>query len=106
MNQHIEQPEQPDKNRAQYIFNLTLAAVAGQVGFLTLCIVLASLFGGLWLDKRLDTRPLFTIILMLASVPVTIVMMFWVVRNATARIKSLPSKKKSPAEEPNRGTET
>ncbi len=105
MTQKSQQPEQPDKNRAQYIFNLTLAAVAGQVGFITLCIVLASLFGGLWLDKRIDTRPLFTVVLMLTSVPVTIVMMFWIVRNATARIRPMPPKKKSPAEEANRGTE-
>ncbi len=106
MTQNSEQPEQPDKKRAQYIFNLTLAAVAGQVGFLTLCIVLAALFGGLWMEKRLDTKPLFTVVLMLASVPVTLVMMFWVVRNATARIRPVASKKKSPAEDTNRGTET
>jgi hypothetical protein len=106
MMQNSEQPKQPGKDRTQYIFNLTLAAVAGQVGFLTLCIVLASLFGGLWMDKRFDTKPLFTVTIMLASIPVTIIMMFWVVRNATARIRPVPPKKKSPAEEPNGGTET
>jgi F0F1-type ATP synthase assembly protein I len=99
-------PEKSGKNRAQYIFNLTLAAVAGQVGFLTLCIVLAALFGGLWMDKRFDTKPLFTVILMLASVPVTLVMMFWVVRNATARIKTVPPEKNPPTEDTKRGTET
>ena len=106
MTQNSEQPDQPEKKRAQYIFNLTLAAVAGQVGFLTLCIVLAALFGGLWMDKRLDTKPMFTVILMLASVPVTLVMMFWVVRNATARIKPVSPSKKSPMEDTKRGTET
>jgi F0F1-type ATP synthase assembly protein I len=106
MTQNREQPQQPGKDRAQYIFNLTLAAVAGQVGFLTLCIVLGSLFGGLWLDKRFDSKPIFTVILMLASVPVTIVMMFWIVRNATARIRTISPKKKSTVEEPDRGTET
>jgi F0F1-type ATP synthase assembly protein I len=106
MTQNSEQSEQPGKNRAQYIFNLTLAAVAGQVGFLTLCIVLVSLFGGLWLDKRFDSKPIFTVVLMLASVPVTIIMMFWVVRNATARIRPVPPDKKPPAEDTNRGTET
>ena len=106
MTQNSEQPDRPGKDRAQYIFNLTLAAVAGQVGCLTLCIVLASLFGGLWMDKRFDTKPLFTVVLMLGSIPVTIVTMFWVVRNATARIKTVPPDKKSPSEEPNRGSET
>jgi len=106
MTQNSEQPEQPGKDRAQYIFNLTLAAVAGQVGFLTLCIVLASLFGGLWMDKRFDSKPLFTVTLMLTSIPVTLILMFWVVRNATARIKPVPPKKKPTAEDTNRGTET
>jgi len=98
--------EQPNKNRARYIFNLTLAAVAGQVGFLTLCIIFVALFGGLWMDKRFDTKPLFTVMLMLLSVPVTLVMMFWVVRNATARIRAIPPKKTPPAEEPKLGNKT
>ena len=106
MTPNNEPPEKSGKNRAQYIFNLTLAAVAGQVGFLTLCIVLVALFGGLWMDKRFDTKPLFTVILMLASVPVTLVMMFWVVRNATSRIKTVPPKKSPPTEDTNRGTDT
>jgi F0F1-type ATP synthase assembly protein I len=106
MTQNSEHPEQPGKDRAQYIFNLTLAAVAGQVGFLTLCIVLAALFGGLWMDKRFDSKPVFTVVLMLASIPVTIVMMFWIVRNATARIKSGSPQKKTPAEDTNSGTKT
>ncbi len=80
--------DKPDEPRGQYAFNLTLAAVAGQVGCLTLFIVLAALFGGLWLDNQFDTRPLFTIILMVASVPVTLVLMFWVVKKATSRIKT------------------
>jgi hypothetical protein len=79
---------QPEKNRSQYIFNMTLAAVAGQVGCLTLIIVLSALFGGLWLDNRYQTgNNVYTIGLMVASVPVTLVLMFWVVRKATSRIK-------------------
>ena len=78
---------QPDKDRTQYAFNLTLAAVAGQVGCLTLFIVLAALFGGLWLDSQFDTRPMFTVGLMILSVPVTLVAMFWVVRKATSRLQ-------------------
>jgi len=90
---------QPEKNRAQYTFNLTLAAVAGQVGCLTLLIVLAALFGGLWLDNHLDTRPVVTIILMIASVPITLVMMFWVVRKATSQMKTTRNETEEPQEE-------
>ena len=82
------QSDQKERDRTQYLFNLTLAAVAGQVGCLTLIIVLAALFGGLWLDQYFQTEsPIFTIVLMVASVPVTLVLMFWVVRKATARIR-------------------
>ncbi len=104
----MTQPEDPkDSQRARYVFNMTLAAVAGQVGFLTLFIVLVALFGGLWLDKQFDTKPLITIILVLASVPVTLVMMFWIVRNATARMTTnLPSKTSSNQETKDSGTKT
>ena len=75
------------EDRGQYALNMTLAVVAGQVGCLTLLIIIGALLGGLWLDARLATRPLFTILLLVGSVPVTIILMFWVVRNATARMK-------------------
>ncbi|MGD9091786.1 MAG: AtpZ/AtpI family protein [Anaerolineales bacterium] len=78
---------QTEKDRAQYAFNLTLVAVAGQVGCLTLIVVLAALFGGLWLDNQFDTKPMFTVGLMILSVPVTLVAMFWVVRKATSRLE-------------------
>jgi F0F1-type ATP synthase assembly protein I len=99
MNQPSQEPS--EKNRSQYALNLTLAAVAGQVGFLTLFVVLLSLFGGLWLDQQFGTKPLFTLILLLASVPVTIVMMFWIVNKATARIK--PTTKGQSQEDADRG---
>jgi F0F1-type ATP synthase assembly protein I len=91
--------DQSDKNRSQFAFNLTLAAVAGQVGCLTLIIVLAALIGGLWLDAQFDTRPLITIILMVASVPVTLVMMFWVVRKATSHMRTPDTPKSAQIQE-------
>ncbi|MEJ5241250.1 MAG: AtpZ/AtpI family protein [Anaerolineales bacterium] len=79
--------------RLQYAFNLTLASVAGQVGCLTLVVIFIALFGGLWLDKWMGTRPLFTILALAGSVPVTIFLMFRVVRAATERIRPvLPEK--------------
>jgi F0F1-type ATP synthase assembly protein I len=99
MNQPNQEPS--DKNQGQYALNLTLAAVAGQVGFLTLFVILFTLFGGLWLDKQFDTKPLFTLILLLASIPVTLVMMFWIVTKATSRIK--PASKGRSQEDADRG---
>lgn len=74
--------------RKEFNQSVVLGAAVGQVGCLTLVIVLAALFGGLWLDNYLDTRPIFTVILMIASVPVTLIAMFWIVRKATARLQN------------------
>ena len=99
----MSQDEQPQRDQAQYAFNLTLAAVAGQVGCLTLVIIFVALFGGLWLDNVLETRPLFTLVLLLGSIPVTIILMFWVVRKATSRIKPVTDPALDEQEEDNRG---
>ncbi|HLE72711.1 MAG TPA: AtpZ/AtpI family protein, partial [Anaerolineales bacterium] len=48
----------------------------------------AALVAGIWLDGLFGTRPLFIVGLLLASVPVTLILMFWVVRQATARMQS------------------
>lgn len=84
--------KQSDEVTAQRTFTLTLAAVVGQVGCLTTVLVLAALFGGLWLDGRFDTKPMFTVSLTIISVPVTLVAMIWIVRIATARMTTLSDK--------------
>ncbi|HLF91343.1 MAG TPA: AtpZ/AtpI family protein [Anaerolineales bacterium] len=94
--------QEQKSDRVQYAFNMTLAAVAGQVGCLTLVIIFASLFGGLWLDNQFATRPLFTVLLLIGSIPVTLVTMFWVVRKATAHIKPASKNSLSQSEEADR----
>ncbi len=81
-----DQPEKPD--RKQRVINLTLAGVAGQVGCLTLIIVLGAVFVGLWLDGIFQTRPWFTIGLLIASIPISIIMMVVVARLAVSKIKT------------------
>ena len=86
----------PDrKNQKQRIINLTLAAVAGQVGCLTLVIVLGAVLIGLWLDQYYGTRPMITLILVIASVPVSVVVMYYVARAAIRKIK-VQSKQEKP----------
>ena len=85
------------KNTRQYALNLTLAGVAGLAGVITLVIVLLAMFAGIWLDNKLGTNHNFTIGLILGSVPVTLIIMFYFVRSATAKIK--PSITKKPLEE-------
>lgn len=83
---------------------MTLAAIAGQVGFIALVMVLATVFGGLWLDNVFGTKPIITIVLLLLSVPVTLITMFWVVRQATSRIKPDNTPQQQVTEETDRGT--
>jgi F0F1-type ATP synthase assembly protein I len=95
---------EPNKPKpARYAINMTLAAVAGQVGCLTVVIIALALLAGLWLDNQFGTRPLFLVGLLLASVPVTLITMFWVVRQATSRIQNETSSK---PEDQDRGTES
>ena len=68
--------------------NLWVAALAAQVGFLTLIIILAAVLGGLALDARLGTKPWFTIGLLLASIPVSLVLMVFITRKTVSKLRS------------------
>lgn len=83
------QPEKtPRTDRKTRLLNLTLASVAGQVGCLTLVIVLAAVFGGMWLDSRYQTKPTFTVGLLVASIPISLAVMIFVVRFTISKIKT------------------
>jgi MFS-type transporter involved in bile tolerance (Atg22 family) len=79
----------PDKAPALRALQMALLGVIGQVGCLTLVIILVALVAGLWLDNQFQTRPLFTIILVIASMPITIFLMFRVVLSFAPRIQNL-----------------
>jgi len=78
---------QSDSNK-QNVISTLLIVLVGQVGCLTLVIILASLFGGLWLDQYFHTKPLFTLILLFAGIPLSVILMLIVARRTLARIKS------------------
>jgi len=78
---------QSDEGRRN-IINTVLIVMVGQVGCLSLVIILASVFGGLWLDKTFGTKPLFTLIMLFAGIPLSVVLMLFVARRTVARIKS------------------
>ncbi len=77
-----------DNDQKQKIFNLTLAALVGQVGCLTVIIIMAALFGGLYLDNRFGSRPWFTLGLLLGSIPISLAVMLYVSRAAVRKIKT------------------
>ncbi len=68
-------------------FNLLVAAVTGQVGCLTLVIILAAVLGGRALDAHLQTKPWFTVGLLVASIPLSLVLMFFVVKKTVSKLK-------------------
>jgi F0F1-type ATP synthase assembly protein I len=80
----MSQPENRSNNR----FNTMLATVVGQVGCLTPLILIGALFAGLWLDRQFDTKPLFTILFIVGSAPISVFVLYKIVRMATAKLKT------------------
>ena len=89
----MEQKQSSNTGKRQSLFNVTTAVVLGQVGFLTLLIVLLAVGAGLSLDRVLSTRPLFTLILVLGSIPVSLVLTVKTVKRAIRREKQVLSDK-------------
>jgi F0F1-type ATP synthase assembly protein I len=77
----------PKKNSAISSLQLALTGVLGLVGCFTIAIIAVALVGGLLLDNALQTRPLFTLILVIASVPLTIFIMVRIVLSMAPRIQ-------------------
>jgi len=67
------------------LFNATTAVVLGQVGFLTMLIILAAIGIGLFLDRRFETLPWITLILVLGSIPVSLYITVRTVKRALNR---------------------
>jgi len=80
----MTQTEQKGKN----ILNTLLVVMIGQVGCLTLVVVLASVFGGLWLDNMFGTKPVITLVLLFAGIPISVLLMLFVSRRTLAKLKS------------------
>ena len=78
---------QSDKNRQNGMISNLLIVVIGQVGCLTLVVILASVFGGLWLDKIFGTKPVFTLVLLFAGIPLSVLLMLYVSRKSLAQWK-------------------
>jgi len=80
------------EQKGRGILNTLLIVMIGQVGCLTLIIILASVFGGLWLDEIFNTKPVFTLVLLFAGIPVSVLVMLVVARRTLARLKDKAEK--------------
>jgi F0F1-type ATP synthase assembly protein I len=86
-------PSDDSKKNRNNRTNLTIAILTGQVGVLTLVIVLAAVFGGMALDKVFGTRPWITIGLIIVSLPVSLFLMIFIARRAVRKLKTSVSGK-------------
>ena len=77
-------PSDPsDKNRQNLpVFGLRMAGLGAEIGCLTLVVVLVGVFGGIWLDRVLGTKPIFTILLVFGSAPLSLAFTYWLAMRA------------------------
>jgi F0F1-type ATP synthase assembly protein I len=78
-----------------------LAGIVGQIGCITVIIIALALGAGVMIDRFLDTRPIFTILFLVGSVPVTLFVTVRVSLMAASRARKMDAarKKKETAEE-------
>lgn len=69
------------------IKSLTIAAIAAQVGCISLILIFTALFVGLWLDAQSGRRGVFTVILLVVSAPINIYLMLRIALGLIRRIQ-------------------
>jgi F0F1-type ATP synthase assembly protein I len=80
----------PDSRKE--LFKTALISTAGSVGCLTVVIILGAILGGMWLDNHFGTKPTWTLTLALISIPLSVLVMVFVVRAIIKRIQPDPEK--------------
>ncbi len=68
--------------------NLVLAGMASQVGCVTVVIVVGALLIGLWMDSTFNTKPVFTVVFLLLSIPVSLYSLVRVALSTAAMLQS------------------
>ena len=66
----MNQSEDDNQNSFKSAVTITVIGVA----VITFVVIFVALFAGLWLDKLLNSRPVFTVVLVIISIPVTILL--------------------------------
>ena len=78
---------QMDQRRGEGL-RTVLIVLIGQVGCITLGVVVVSVVLGLWLDTIFHTRPIITLVLLFAGVPVSVILMLFLARRTLAKMQS------------------
>jgi len=84
----------PEKTDLTPAFYSKTMLVGGEIGCVTLIIVLVAVLGGLWLDRLLGTKPIITIFLVFGSAPLSLVLTYWLAMRAIRDMNPLPSAEK------------
>jgi hypothetical protein len=79
-------------------FGVALASAVSQVGCVTVVVILGALVAGMALDKALDTQPVFTLLLVIGSIPVSLYLLVRIALSATAQLTAPPSQKEAEEE--------
>ncbi len=69
------------------LVNLALT-VSGQIGCMTLVVLIAATFLGRWLDAQFSTKGSFTLWLIIGSLPVTLLLMYFMIRSTVKQVSS------------------
>jgi F0F1-type ATP synthase assembly protein I len=80
------------KDKGRGILGNLLIVMVGQVGCLTLIIIFASAYLGLWLDNYFGTKPVITLVLLFAGIPISVLVMLSVARRTLDRLKEKTEK--------------
>lgn len=67
-------------------FILSVAVICIIVGCFTLAVIFGALFGGLWLDRRMGTKPIATILLVIGSAPIALGIIYYFVAKEIPRL--------------------
>lgn len=99
-----------DKDQIKHLqnnANLSAAGLAGQIGCIIPIIILLAVLGGSWLDRTFNTTHVFTLLLLFASLPLSIYLTFQMamraVRDISQSIQLPVSNKPVPPEEDETG---
>ncbi len=76
-----------DQRRSEGLRTLLIVLI-GQVGCITLGVIVLSVVRGLWLDTIFHTRPAITLVLLFAGVPVSVILMLFLARRTLAKMQA------------------
>lgn len=83
----MQTPDPEKRGSKLSVFNIALLALTGQVGCITVLIVLGAIFLGLWLDSIFQTKPIITFVALIISIPISVVLMLVIARATVKKIQ-------------------